>query len=283
MGLTYWADFQWNDKTNRFDVSAYGEEASVPEGFVRIESGTFTMGSPEDELGRRDEETQHQVTLTRDFYLAEMPVTQAQWAAEMGSSPSYHPECDDCPVEMVSWFEAVDYCNALSARDGLTPAYAVDGESVRWNQAVDGYRLPTEAEWEYACRAGTASAFYNGEITILSNYGICDELDENLDEIGWYCVNTGKTHTQNVGQKLPNPWGIYDMSGNVFEWCWDWKEAYPPGPAVDPTGPDSGVKRVKRGGSWNNHGYQCRSAFRAHTAPEDPKFTLGFRLARTVP
>ena len=145
LGASYWADFEWNEKTNGFEVSAYGEEELRPplEGFAWIDAGTFTMGSPEDELERDTDETQHDVTLTGSFYLSEVEVTQAQWVSVMGSNPSYFSGCDDCPVEQVSWYDAVDYCNALSALEGLSLAYEVNaherelGPGSRWIPATD--------------------------------------------------------------------------------------------------------------------------------------------------
>lgn len=217
------------------------ERGPPSEGTIWVEAGTFTMGSPEDELGRRDDEVQHEVTLTGDFYLMETEVTQAQWVSVMGSNPSHFSGCDECPVETVSWLDLVAYCNTLSGLEGRTPAYHVDGDSVSWDQNANGYRLPTEAEWEYACRAGSTTAFHNGPITRVG----CG--DPNLDEIGCHCGNS-EERTQRVGQKLPNAWGFYDMSGNVIEWCWDRWGSYPGGPLVDPTGPDSGAFRTARGG-----------------------------------
>ena len=278
LGSSYWADFEWNEKTNKFDVVAYGEEGDwePPRGFVRIEAGTFTMGSPEDELGRDVDEPQHEVTLTRDFYIAEMEVTQAQWVSVMGSNPSYFPGCDECPVDKVSWTGAVYYCNALSALEGLSPAYEINAGIVTWDPEAHGYRLPTEAEWEYACRAGTTTAFYNGPI--IESY--CE--DPNMDEIGWYCGNDSN-HTEEVGRKPPNPWGLYDMSGNLWEWCWDWKDYYDVGPVVDPTGPDSGTDRVFRGGSWSHYALHCRSASRHQGGVLYKVSTVGFRPAISAP
>ena len=283
LGASYWADFAWKEKTNVFQVSAYGEGETPgpPEGFVLIESGTFTMGSPIDELGRWPAEEEHEVTLTRAFFLAETEVTQAQWLEVMGSNPSYfqppnYSRCDDCPVEMVYWYDAVDYCNALSAVEGLEPAYEVDGTDVSWDQAANGYRLPTETEWEYACRAGSKTAFYNGGITDVE----C--ADPNLDQIGWYCGNAaGRPHE--VTSLLPNAWGLYDMSGNVYEWCWDWRAAYPAGPVTDPVGPDSGEYRIRRGGASSSPARTCRSAYRAYRHPDKRNRDVGVRPARWVP
>ena len=277
LGSRYWADFKWNSNTNKFDVTAYGEHGgSWPSGeFVLIDPGSFTMGAPTAELGREPNEVQHDVTLTDGFYLAETEVTQAQWEAVMGTNPSHFSGCDDCPVEWVSWHDAVDYCNALSALEGLEPAYEVKCPYVNWDQSANGYRLPTEAEWEYACRAGSTTAFYNGGITETQ----CS--DPNLDQIGWYCGNSAWT-THEVGQKLPNAWGLYDMSGNVYEWCWDWRGDYPLGPVTDPVGPSSGNMRVMRGGSWGYTALQCRSAYRAQVPDIDGR-TVGLRPARATP
>ena len=248
---------------------------------VWIEPGTFMMGSPENELGRQSDEKLHEVTLTRGFSIGRTEVTQAQWESVMGNNPSYFAGCDDCPVETINWFDTVDYCNALSYLEGLTPAYKIVGREVVWEQASTGYRLPTEAEWEYACRAGTSTAFYNGGIT----YAAC--FDPNLDEIGWHCGNNGEWPqpdygTKPVGQKAPNPWGLYDMSGNVFEWCWDWEASYPDGPVVDPTGPNSGRYREERGGLWGNYSERCRSANRARMPPAHGGYANGFRVARSA-
>ena len=288
LGSSYWADFEWNENRNVFQLSAYGEEEEppAPEGYVLIEGGTFTMGSPEDEPHRwwGDQELQHEVTLTRDFYLSTTEVTQAQWVSVMGSNPSFFSGCDNCPVEKITWYDAVDYCNALSIQEGLTPVYEVDGAEVAWDPSAYGYRLPTEAEWEYACRAGTTTAFYNGPGI---NYGPGCYADPNLDEIAWYCENSsgakaGK-RTQEVGQKLPNAWGLYDMSGNDWEWCWDWFANYTEDPVTDPTGPESGSARVGRGGGYFHYVGDCRSAARLHPRPTYSDEGLGLRPAIWVP
>jgi len=225
---------------------------------VRIPAGTFMMGSPEDELGAYSREwPRHQVTLTNDFYMMTTEVTQAQWQAVMGSNPSYFDECGgNCPVEEVSWNDVQDFIAALNARDSRI------------------YRLPTEAEWEYAARAGTTTAFYNGDIT--QEYS--DPIDPNLDAIGWYGGNSGST-THPVAQKQPNAWGLYDMSGNVWEWCQDWYGAYPDNASVDPGGPSDASLRVIRGGSWFNYARDCRSALRNYDYPSARRSSVGFRLA----
>ena len=231
--------------------------------FVLLPAGTFTMGSPSDEPGRCSDETQHQVTLTQPFYMQTTEVTQEQWEGLMGSNPSSFSGCPTCPVEMVSWDDAQAYVAEM-------------------NKLGEGtYSLPTEAQWEYAARAGSTTAFANGEITEYSNMWDC-EYDPNLDAIGWYCYNSGgRTHA--VGQKSPNAWGLYDMSGNVWEWCQDWLGSYPSSAVTDPTGPSSGSYRVKRGGYWNFDAGSCRSATRPPS--HDPigyalHVYIGFRLLR---
>jgi len=230
--------------------------------FKLIPAGTFTMGSPEDEPGRDIDETQHQVTISNSFYMQTTEVTQAQWEAVMGSGsdPSYFPGCPDCPVEGVSWyFDVQDFITALNAM----------GEGT--------YRLPTEAEWEYACRAGSTTAFANGDITETG-----DGYDPNLDDMGWYCYNSA-SETHLVAQKDPNAWGLYDMHGNVAEWCQDWKGDYPLGHLTDPTGPRAGEARVLRDGTYRSFAGRCRSADRASASPylRESFGVIGFRVART--
>jgi formylglycine-generating enzyme required for sulfatase activity len=240
-----------------------------------IPPGTFIMGSPIDELGRDSDETQHQVTLTKGFYIGVHEVTQKEYTDVMGYNPSYFQGCgDNCPVEEVSWFDAIDYCNALSDLHEFERAYTVNGQSVTWNQSASGYRLPTESEWEYACRAGTTTAFYNGPIANI-------QQDPNCDKIAWYSYNSGST-PHPFGMRDPNVWKLSDMSGNVLEWNWDWYGTYPPGPVTDPTGPASGSVRVERGGSWGYYAQVCRSANRGYGSPSTPFGHRGFRIARNA-
>lgn len=271
-----------------------------PEGFVLIPAGTFTMGSPVDELrhdtdGRIDE-TQHEVTLTHPFYMESTEVTQAQWSSLMGNNPSYSIDsCGrDCPVNNVGWLEALAYANALSAMEGLPECYTLEGcndlspglglECDAWAvnapsgdpYSCAGYRLPMEAEWEYAYRAGTTTAFYNGNITDVN----CS--DRAANEIGWYCGNSGDL-LHPVAQKLPNAWGLYDMAGNVQEMCWDGMADYPTMPVQDPTGLLLSGNRIVRGGSYHGQASYLRAAHRGSvdTWPSDTPYT-GFRLVRTV-
>ena len=267
--------------------------SGVPAGFVRIEAGTFTMGSPSGELGRFSNEAQHSVTLTRAFYLQATEVTQEQWQSLMGNNPSNRGGCPTCPVERVNWWEAVAYANALSASEGLPACYTLTGcgavtpgndmecSGVTVTAAggdpyaCTGYRLPTESEWEYAARAGTTTATYAGNLTAT------DCSDTTLLPIAWFCGNSGN-QTQPVGGKVANAWGLYDMLGNVWEWTWDRYATYP-STATDPTGATGGSDRVGRGGSRGYNALGTRAADRGSSTPGGRFSDLGFRPARTAP
>ncbi|MBF0224810.1 MAG: SUMF1/EgtB/PvdO family nonheme iron enzyme [Desulfobacterales bacterium] len=245
--------------------------------FVLIKSGKFTMGSPSSELGRDSDETQHEVTLTKSFYMQTTEVTQGQWKAVMGSNPSYFNSCgDNCPVEQVSWDDCQTFISKLNQKEG-----------------VNVYRLPTEAEWEYSARAGTTAAFVTGGINVTD----CG-YDLNLDTIGWYCNNSCVTYSGGydcsswggqcskcgshpVGQKQANLWGLYDMHGNVREWCADWYGLYPSSAVIDPTGPTTGSDHVLRGGSWISYVQSCRSSDRFVYTPSYQISGIGLRLSRT--
>ncbi len=225
---------------------------------IYISPGTFKMGSPFSEQGRYDDELRHTVTLTKGFYMGAAEVTQEQWKKIMGNNPSTFKNCgSDCPVEQVSWNDCQEFILHLNR-----------------HEKTRRFRLPTEAEWEYACRAGSGLAFANGDITETK----CG-YDPNLDTIGWYCGNT-EEKTQPVAKKGPNAWGLYDMHGNVWEWCQDWYGEYKLGHVADPKGPASGSGRVFRGGGWGLNARTCRSAFRDKYAPDLKCKFLGFRLAR---
>ena len=251
----------------------------IGDSMARIPAGKFLMGSPDDEPRRHDDVSpRHWVTIGKAFLIGATEVTQGQWKAVMGSNPSYFQSCgDECPVEQVSWLEAVDFCNRLSDREGLSRCYQGADENPIWDRSCTGYRLPSEAEWEYAARAGSATAFAGGGIREPQ----CG-LDSNLDLMGWYCGNANN-QTHPVARKQANGWGLYDMHGNVWEWVWDWRGDYPSGSISDPTGPSSGSSRVYRGGGWLNYAKNCRSASRNDFAPGVHSNFLGFRLARTLP
>jgi formylglycine-generating enzyme required for sulfatase activity len=212
---------------------------------VFVQGGTFTMGRKHG--GDKDEKPAHQVTLS-DFYIGKYEVTQAQWRAIMGNNPSYFISCDNCPVEKVSWNDIQEFISRLNAATGKQ------------------YRLPTEAEWEYAARGGNQSRNYKYSGS------------NNVRKVAWYYGNSGsKTHP--VGQKKSNELGIYDMSGNVWEWCYDWYGNYSASTQRDPAGASSGSYRVARGGSWYSNAGHVRVSYRDYGAPGNRRDNLGFRLA----
>ncbi len=262
------------------------KSADVPEGFVKIQGGTFQMGSPETEAWRSDDETAHPVTVS-DFYMGVYEVTQKEYQEVTKNNPSNF-KGDDLPVESLTWYEAVAYCNARSEKEGLEKAYTIDGKNITWNRSADGYRLPTEAEWEYACRAGTKTPF-NTETSISpeeSNYFghypyLIEEnyfSQEKLDtEPGEY-----RETTVAVNHFSPNQWGLYNMHGNVGEWCWDYYGAYADGEQTDPAGAETGTRRIYRGGGWNDFAKHIRSAYRASSPAERSSAATGLRLVRNA-
>jgi len=243
-----------------------------------IPAGTFRMGNITDHPdGFERERPVHEVTITRPFLMARTPVTQEQYEAVMGSNPSRF-KGPDLPVERVTWYEAVEFCNEISRRKGLDPCYSGSGTSIVCDFTANGYRLPTEAEWEYACRAGTETDFYTGNMTHSGS----SPLDPALGRAGWYGGNSGST-THPVGEKEANAFGLNDMHGNVLEWCWDWygSDYYAYSPAEDPRGPATGTRRVLRGGCWFDIARYCRSANRFSYYPDYRYYFYGFRLVRT--
>jgi formylglycine-generating enzyme required for sulfatase activity len=262
-------------------------------GFVRISGGTFTMGSPASEpelYSLYSYEVQHRVTVS-SFYIGKYEVTQKKWREAMGSNPSYF-KGDNLPVERVSWYDAIEYCNKRSQREGLTPAYTIDKTRVdpnnsdkydkvkwlvTWNRNANGYRLPTEAEWEYACRAGTTTPFHTGNNITTDQANYDGRYPYNGNAKGVY-----RKKPWAAGSGAANAWGLYDMHGNVWEWCWDWHDAYDTGAQTDPAGVSSGRGRVIRGGSWNYRGGDGRSASRGGDGPKLRIYYLGFRLARNA-
>jgi formylglycine-generating enzyme required for sulfatase activity len=229
---------------------------------VPIPAGEFLMGSPPDEKGRFDSETQHQVRLTVPFWIGRYPVTQAEYQAVMGTNPSEF-KGERRPVENVDWHEAMAFCQQLTER----------ARQAGWLPDDFAFRLPTEAEWEYACRAGTTTAFNDG-----SDCTKPEGKDPALDRLGWFDKNSGR-ETHPVGEKQPNAWGLYDMHGNVWEWCWDGKRKYTTEPQLDPVGPLEGARRVVRGGSYWYNARRCRSAYRSAIEPGYRYGNQGFRLA----
>jgi len=243
---------------------------TAPTNMVFIPPGTFMMGSPTNEVDRYDwEGPQTAVTISRGYWMGKYEVTQGEYLAVMGSNPSWFNGDRTAdggtnygtdlsrPVEQVTWEDATNYCMTLS--EGERAAGRIATNSV--------YRLPTEAEWEYACRAWTSTRFSYGD----------DPGYTNLALYAWYYDNSGGT-THPVGQKLPNPWGLHDMHGNVWEWCQDWFDTYPGGIAVDPQGTATGLYRVIRGGDWYFPAWNCRSAYRFIIYPDYGFIGFGFRV-----
>ena len=261
---------------------------------VLIPAGTFQMGS---EAGSSRDKPVHQVTITKDFYMGKYEVTQAEYEkycnyGEDEPSSSYG-DGDNYPAYYVSWYDALVYCNKRSVAEGLKPCYSIDGstdpkdwETVptlsnsTWNAVVcdwnaNGYRLPTEAEWEYAARAG------DNTVDSLTYSGTSDVNE--LGKYAWYESNSNDA-THEVGTKLPNAYGLYDMSGNVWEWCWNWfTNSYNTGTegGSDPTGASSGDSRVLRDGSWYNFSDRCAVSCRSYVSPDD-RGILGFRVVRSA-
>ena len=240
---------------------------SNPTSVVKIPAGTFTMGcTSEQGIDCNDiEKPAHQVTISKDFYLMENEVTQALYERVMGENPSRFKGANR-PVEHVSWYDAVKFCNKLSQMEGLDQCYTINGSDVSWsNKSCNGWRLPTEAEWEYAARGGQ-SYKYAG--------------NNNVDEVAWYGGNSGD-ETHPVGQKKPNGFGLYDMSGNVAEWVWDWNGEYSSQSGTDLVGPSSGTYRVFRGGGWDSSAGNTRVSHRYWIRPGYVIFGNGFRPGRT--
>ena len=246
-------------------------ERAKPLEMVYIKQGEFTMGSPSTERARLSREwPQHQVTLTNAFYLGKYEVTQAQWRAVMGTHPgSEHGVGDDYPAHKVNWNDCQAFIRRLNGMGKGT------------------FRFPTEAEWEYACRAGTTTRFSFGDALDCNDVReYCDLCDKYM----WWGGNNekhGYPHgSKQVGLKLPNPWGLYDMHGNVWEWCSDfWQDPTSRGQQTDPQGPESGSHRVMRGGSWSSYALHERSSDRSGILPDDTRysFVIGLRLLRSYP
>ncbi len=222
--------------------------------FVLIPAGTFRMGSPVSEEGHNDDEVEHAVTMSRPLYIGRYPVTQAQYEAVVGTNPSYFLGPNQ-PVEMVSWFDAVSFCELLAERYGKL------------------FRLPTESEWEYSCRAGTTTAFHVGDAITVEQANFDGRLGLGSAQAG--CSRRSTTSVDAFG---PNPWGLYDMHGNVWEWCADWYGAYPMEGVTDPSGPAAGDIRILRGGSWFHSAADARSAQRDALDPGRRHSLYGFRV-----
>ncbi len=262
------------------------EPGDVDDGFVLIAGGSFLMGSPETEKWRIEDETQHEVSVSA-FYVDPYETTQREYVRFIGRNPSSF-NGDNLPVENISWLDALLFANAKSVDAGLTPAYTFGDAGVVWNRSANGYRLPTEAEWEYACRAGTTTPF-NTEKSLdaeaanfFGRYPY--EIEENYFDDSVLEARPGvyRQTTVDVGSFYKSKWGLFDMHGNVNEWCWDYYGAYDPQISTDPTGATSGTRHVYRGGGWNDFGKNMRSAYRAAGQSDMKAANLGVRLVRNA-
>ncbi len=232
---------------------------------IRVLPGSFLQGSAPNDGLRMVDEVLREVQLTQSFTLGATEVSQSLWLSLMGSDPSSRP-CEGCPVHDVRWTEAVAFCNRLSERAGLDAAYDLSGDEPVWRPRADGYRLPTEAEWEYAAGAGVGGLYAGGD---------------EPERVAWYSANTDGSPMPSARLR-PNAWGFYDMSGNVWEWVWDRYGERSGQPAVNPSGPGAGEMRVGKGGAWNTWSDMIRIATRSRGHASSRGDVIGFRLARTV-
>ena len=244
---------------------------------VRIDGGIFTMGSPVTETNREDDEGPQRRVTVNPFYISKFEITQYEWNLVMEKdNPSWF-KGENRPVEQVTWFDTLEFCNALSLKEDLVPAYKINGRNISWYRTANGYRLPTEAEWEYAARAGTVTTFHYG-----------NNLDSSMANFnGNYPYGHAprgefRKETMDVGSFNPNIWGLYDMHGNVWEWCWDWFGEYSQRNTINPQGPPTGIYRVLRGGSWYYDAKYLRAAYRYINHPEYSSYNIGFRIVRSA-
>lgn len=244
---------------------------------VNIPPGSFRMGSEKSFY----EQPVRTITVSRHLAVGKYEVMQSEWRAIMGYSPAWI-KGDSLPVESMTWNAAVDFCNRLSIRSGFKPCYSFAGDSVKCDFSADGYRLPTEAEWEYFARAGTTTESYTGDFQ--TSVDGCFPPDPSLAPLAWYCANSGEA-THIVGKKQPNAFGLYDVMGNVSEFCWDFYDGtyYQYAPSVNPNGPQSGLYKVKRGGSFLSELFTMRLSYREIQYVEKTGSNTGLRIVRTIP
>lgn len=285
-GHCCWPEQSWSEVDSRCSgtpdcpegLLLSGDDCTVGEitEWEEIAAGSYSVGSPEGEPDRFSDERLHKVTLSRPFRMKSTEVTQGEFESVMGYNPSRFADCGErCPVERVSWHEAAVYSNALSEQQGLEPCYTCRGappqtQCVLSNEYASpyqcsGFRLPTETEWEIAVRSGNPGPRHGTDVV----------------RIAWYRGNSGGS-PRNVASREPNAWGLFDLLGNVMEWCHDWYGEYPSAPQIDPTGPRRGTIRVLRGGSWLINAERVRAAYRYRFAPETRLSYVGFRVVQTI-
>lgn len=288
MGIYFLNEERSEERSGQNEGKAEGsvETVTVDDHFILLEGGTFSMGSPAEERQRQEDETRHEVTVG-SFYMNPYEVTQEEYEAVMGENPSFFSG-ENLPVENVTWYNAIAYCNRLSENRGLTPVYTVEDNTVSWDRSANGYRLPTEAEWEYAARGGTDTIYHFGN-QVHSDYANFEGSYPYLIEENYVSHQNPEVVTsQNRGTTIavnelaPNAFGLYHMHGNVAEWCFDYYGEYDVENNVNPTGAASGSLRVNRGGSYNDFGKHLRSAYRSATNPVDADQNLGFRICRNA-
>lgn len=273
---------------NQIQSGAQGQQKTaledINDGFIPIAGGDFLMGSPESEAWRGEDEQQHTVTVS-DFYMSSYEVTQEEYEALAGKNPSSF-EGSDLPVDSISWEDAIVYCNLRSEQAELTPVYRIEDNEIAWDRSADGYRLPTEAEWEYACRAGTDTPFHTEdsisaeESNYWGNYPYM--IEDHYFSQGNLETRPGTSRYETVAADSfePNGYGLYNMHGNVGEWVWDLYGAYESGEQINPTGAETGSLHISRGGGWNDFAKNVRSAYRATAQGGRGAYNIGFRLVR---
>lgn len=264
---------------------SFSSSAFAADDAVLICGGKFTMGSPESEGWRSDDETEHEVAIS-DFYIMPREATQAEWNAVMPHH-DFAFAGDELPIESITWREAIEFCNAKSVAEGLTPAYKIDGDTITWDRSADGWRLPTESEWEYAARAGSSTPFSGAGSIGASDANFYGHYPYNIEQ-NYFTqekldVKPGQYRATTLapGSFAPNAAGLYDVHGNVGEWCWDTYGDLS-GSAADPTGAADGTRKVARGGGWNDFAKHMRCAYRASMPPDRSSASVGVRLARNA-
>lgn len=262
----------------KIEIADASDVSPINDNSVLIKGGTFDMGSPKSEPEREPDEILHKINVN-DFYMSATEVTQKEYQEIMGNNPSEN-KGDNLPVENVTWYDAVKYCNALSKAKGLAECYTIDGSDVIWNKNADGYRLPTEAEWEYAARANTSTPFNFGDYVYDENANCYNAYGYNNDASGHW-VNGYLEHTVDVDSYNANSYGLYNMHGNVAEWVWDWYSDYNTNDTDNPTGSESGDYKIARGGAWNDFPKHIRSAYRSAVPADVPSYGIGIRLVRS--